>query len=282
MAKVVHTESRRAAGPLRVLDVSSLPENLAEVELFGATAGAYTDALNHRPGLIPAASGGTLVVDRAESMSPALQAKLARVLSEGRVRPIGAEVPISVDVRFIFVASCRKDRLQDENLRRDFVDHIGGLKIVVPPLRERIEDFPELVSLFLREEQGPAPDVDEDGMIALRAHSWPGNVRELRNVLARLHVEHPGGISGADVRSILVPNKSIESTRIPDEVIFEHSLRDLQRLVEREFIVRNYRRLGGDTEALCRLLELSRRQLYRRCVRLGIRLRDERRRGVLE
>ena len=272
VARALHEESPRAGGPFRVIDAVTIPGGLLETELFGAREGAFTDLAADRQGIFAAAAGGTVLIDGIAGMPLDLQAKLLRVLAEGRVRPVGSDEEVELDLRFIFSSPRGVDlELREGKLRADMYHRIRGVVIDVPPLRQRPEDLPDLVQAILAEGPTPAPRLGEGLIERLRELPWPGNVRELRNLLLRLRLESTGVITvdaleratgGGGTRTIFATN-----------LLAGEDLEALKGRLERDYIVYHLRRLGGSTDALCRFLGIRKRQLYRRCARLGIPLR---------
>jgi len=193
------------------------------------------------------------------------------VLSERSARPVGSELDVAVDVRFLFATARDLDaEARAGRLREDLLHRIRVVSIRVPPLRERIEDLPALLDVILREGTGPVPRLGDGVIERLGARSWPGNVRELRNVLLRLRLEHPVEIP-ADAAA--GPGAAIEAP-FSSSLLGGGSLEDLTRLLEREFIRHHLRRTGGDALAVSRLLGVSRKHFYRRLKQLGIPLRS--------
>ncbi|MCL6600968.1 MAG: sigma 54-interacting transcriptional regulator, partial [Alicyclobacillus macrosporangiidus] len=185
LAQSIHQASPRASGPFVAQNCAALPEALMEGILFGTAKGAFTGAID-RPGLFEQAHGGTLLLDELNAMSPALQAKLLRVLQERTVRRLGDTKERQVDVRI--VATMNDDplaALSAGRLRRDLFYRLSVVTLVLPPLRERMEDVPVLVRTFIGKYnrlfglnvQGVAPDL----MRAFLRYHWPGNVRELEH-----------------------------------------------------------------------------------------------------
>jgi DNA-binding NtrC family response regulator len=276
VARVLHEESPRRGGPFVVFDCAAVPESLLEVELSGAAAGAYTDQVQDRRGVLDLARGGTVLLESVDALSVSAQAKLLRIASERTVRPLGSEDEVPLDVRF--VASSSKDlrsEVEAGRFRADLFHRLVVVDLHVPPLRERPEDLRPLAERFLSEAPGPRLRLGEDAWKELRLHSWPGNVRELKNVIARLRLEVEGRASGADVRRVLGAHEA--PSVVAAQLLDAEKLPVLQERLERDYILYHYRRLGGSTPDLCRLLGLSRRQLYNRLKRLGVTLREERR-----
>jgi DNA-binding NtrC family response regulator len=190
LAKVIHSESPRTAGPFVAVNTAALPEQLLESELFGHKQGAFTGATRSRRGAFEQAHGGTIFLDEIGEMPLHLQAKLLRVLQEYEIRPIGAEKPSWVDVRVI--AATNRD-LEDEvargNFRKDLYYRLSVVQLNIPPLRMRREDIPNLsrrfVMDFKRKIGRDVRQISESAMIALCRYDWPGNIRELMNVIER-------------------------------------------------------------------------------------------------
>jgi DNA-binding NtrC family response regulator len=280
VARVIHAESRRFAGPFVVIDLATIPAPLVEVELFGARAGAFTDLAGDRAGILEQARGGTVLIEEVAGAPPELQAKILRVISARAARPVGSETDSAIDVRFLFATA--RD-LEAEagagRLRQDLLHRMRVVSIRVPPLRERQEDLTGLIDLILREGTGPVPRIEAGAVERLAARPWPGNVRELRNVIARLRLEHPAAIPAAAV-SVEEEKEADAASPFPESLLAGRSLEELARLLEREYLRHHLRRTGGDALAVSRLLGVSRKHLYRRLGQLGIPLRSPgRRRG---
>jgi DNA-binding NtrC family response regulator len=182
LAREIHRQSPRAAGPLVAMNCTAVAETLLESELFGHEAGSFTGAIGQRAGKIELAHGGTLFLDEIGDISPAFQAKLLRVLQEHTFERVGGTETLKVDVRF--VAATNKD-LREEvaagRFREDLYYRLNVIALTIPPLRERSkEDIDALVSFFLNGRAASA-----DARAVLRTWHWPGNVRELRNVIER-------------------------------------------------------------------------------------------------
>jgi len=190
LARAIHNEGARASGPFLAVNCAAVPESLLESELFGHEQGAFTGASRSRRGCFELAHHGTLLLDEIGEMPGSMQAKLLRVLQDFEVRRVGGEKPISVDVRVM--AATNRDLLAEvaeRRFREDLYYRLGVMTLTVPPLRERVEDIPDLVGRYLevfriRFGRG-AVSVSDRALEALRRHSWPGNVRELANVIER-------------------------------------------------------------------------------------------------
>ncbi|MBI4570223.1 MAG: sigma-54-dependent Fis family transcriptional regulator [Planctomycetes bacterium] len=190
VARAIHEYSARARKMFVPLNCAAVPETLADSHLFGHVRGAFTGADSDRRGCIETASGGTLFLDEIADLKPDVQAKLLRVLEDGKQRRVGAEQEIPVDVRVLAAAQKPPEQLVRENrLRADLFYRLGSIHIHIPPLRERGADVEGLVMFFLRrfseEIKKPVQGITPEALAALRKYSWPGNVRELRNVIER-------------------------------------------------------------------------------------------------
>ena len=192
-ARAIHHLSPRREGPLVVVNCGALPDTLLESELFGYVAGAFTDAKADKPGRLALADGGTLFLDEVADMSPALQARLLRVLQEREFEPLGATAPRQVDVRVIAATNQRlPDLVASGAFRQDLLFRLNVIKIELPPLTSRREDIPLLVSHFLgrlsRKSARPAPRVADSVLSLLLRYDFPGNVRELENIVEHAFV----------------------------------------------------------------------------------------------
>jgi DNA-binding NtrC family response regulator len=190
VAKALHYNSRRQFAPFVPINCSALPENLLESELFGHRRGAFTGAINDKKGLFQEADGGTIFLDEIGSMSPMLQSRILRVLQEREVRRVGDNIPVYVNVRVVAATNePLEKRIQEGTFREDLYYRLNVIPIQLPPLRDRRDDVPLLVSHFLRDKVHPrlgrSFEITRQAIEALCAHEWPGNVRELENVIER-------------------------------------------------------------------------------------------------
>jgi DNA-binding NtrC family response regulator len=197
IAKAIHQLSPRGSGPFVRVNCGALAENLLESELFGHVRGAFTGAIDNRTGRFEAAHTGTIFLDEINSTTAKLQVKLLRVLQEHEFERVGDTQTIRVDTRVI--SASNRDLLEEVDLNRfreDLYYRLNVVSIVLPPLRERREDIPELVGHFLKiyneRNNRHVPYVERAAMEALQSYSWPGNVRELQNYIERAVVLAPG------------------------------------------------------------------------------------------
>jgi DNA-binding NtrC family response regulator len=190
VARTLHELSPRAKGPFVAVNCAAIPETLLESEIFGHEKGAFTGALERRPGCFELAHEGTIFLDEIAEMNPGTQAKFLRILQDGTVRRVGGKTEIKVDVRVL--AATNKDpvkAIQEGTFREDLYYRLNVVSLTLPPLRERRDDIPALVQAFVEEfntrYDKHIRSVDESVLNALVAQPWPGNVRELRNTLER-------------------------------------------------------------------------------------------------
>jgi DNA-binding NtrC family response regulator len=265
VARTVHALSSRRKGPFVAVNCAAIPETLLESEIFGHEKGAFTGAVERRQGCFELADGGTLFLDEVAEMQPGTQAKFLRVLQEGQFRRLGAQNETHVNVRI--VAATNKDplkALQDGALREDLYYRLNVLTITVPPMRERMEDIPELVQAFVdefNERHGRSiRGVDDDALDVLRRHRWPGNVRELRNVIERAVIVCPDDL----VRAEHLP--AFDEASLPTvsgteaEVIL--SVGTTVEDAERELILKTLKQTGGNKTRAAVILGISLKTLH--------------------
>ena len=200
VARAIHAQGARAAGPFIAVNCGAIPETLMEAELFGCRPGAYTGALHERQGLFQAAHGGSLLLDEVDDLPLVMQVKLLRALQERRVRKLGGSADEAVDVRILCASQHGLARgVAAGSFRQDLYYRLNVIELVVPPLRERLGDLPALCEAILarlapRQVVHLAPAV----LAALERHAFPGNVRELENLLERALAFADGGVITAD------------------------------------------------------------------------------------
>jgi len=279
VARAIHFGSTRSAGPFIPLNCVAIPEDLAESMLFGHVRGAFTGATMDRKGFFELAHGGTLFLDEIGDMPVSLQAKLLRVLEDGRVMPLGATREKLVDVRI--VAATNADlpaQIQGGAFRQDLYFRLAQFSVEVPPLRARREDIPLLaahfVHLFSREMGVPEPQVGADLLTALEAHEFPGNVRELKNVIERALIESGGADLKAEhlrlgPRRLAANVPQSQATASPSSAVEPPlmSVADLPlNLEEAEnlLIRRALTETGGNIAEAARRLGINRTRIYRK------------------
>jgi len=274
IAEALHRLSERAAGPLVKLNCAALPESLLEAELFGYERGAFTNAMQAKPGLVESAHEGTLFLDEIADMSATVQAKMLRVLESGEVTRIGALRPKHVDVRLVSASHKALERLVEAgSFRADLYYRICGAKVRVPPLRERPDDILALASHFLEAhaaESGRGPTrFSKEAAQALCAHAWPGNVRELRTTVLRAALMARAGT--------LVEGSHVELAAAPADGVAQAAPAGLAApggattaASEKARIEAALDKTGHSQKRAAELLGMSRRTLLRRLDELGI------------
>ncbi|MFD2517990.1 sigma-54-dependent transcriptional regulator [Salinimicrobium flavum] len=205
VAHWLHQKSERSAGPMIEVNCAAIPSELIESELFGHVKGAFTSANKDRAGKFEAANGGTIFLDEVGDMSLSAQAKVLRALQESKISRVGSDKDIKVDVRVI--AATNKDlkrEIEEKKFREDLYHRLAVILIKVPPLNERRDDIPLLISYFaekISEEQGMNKKTfSEDALKLLKEYNWTGNIRELRNVVERLIILGGSEVSKEDVQ----------------------------------------------------------------------------------
>ena len=280
VARAIHEQSGRRENAFVTLNCAAVPAELIESELFGHEKGAFTGAASKHLGKFEQADSGTLFLDEIGDMPVAMQAKLLRVLEEGEVERVGGDRPIRVNVR-VLVATHRnlEDLVKQNTFRRDLFHRIYVFPLLLPPLRERLEDFPLLVEHFARQvaaqNRWKEKIFANDAIDELRRYTWPGNIRELRNVVERLVLlagESP--VSAAEVRLVLpVSDDGSGSTSVGGS-LGTGTLAERTEQFEREVLLAEIRRQNFHMTNVARAMGLERSHLYKKCQQLGIDLQS--------
>ena len=280
VARAIHYNGPRAKKPFVVQNCSAFNDNLLESALFGHSKGAFTGAIKDKKGLFEIADGGTFFLDEIGDMSPSLQVKLLRVLQEGTFTPVGATEVRHVDVRVI--AATHKDltrMVERGEFREDLYYRINVIRIVVPPLRERMDDLPLLAEHFMRKHfrgKGRAPVLSEDAMAALVGYAWPGNIRELENEIERLLVlggdldELPADLLSPRVRDSEAAVGAARGAGGARPVPQSGSLKDAVEALERDMIHQGLIRTHWNKSQLAKELAISRSNLIQKCSYYGL------------
>lgn len=267
IARALHFQGRRAAGPFVPVNCAAIPKDLVASELFGHEAGAFTGATRSHRGYFEQAHGGTLFLDEVAEVPVPVQATLLRVLAERRIRRVGSEASVPVDVRVVAATNRDLEAAIDEgDFRRDLYYRIAVVPVRLPPLRERGGDVLLLARHLARKAAGRAVSLTPAAEAELLRHRWPGNVRELENVLARavLLSRTRDVIDAAD---LALP----EPSRAADAVVPEFPAGgvDLAQ-IEREWIRRALGFTGGNRTRAAQLLGISRHALLYRIEKFGL------------
>jgi DNA-binding NtrC family response regulator len=262
VARALHANSPRGDRPLVTINCAALQEALLESELFGHEKGAFTGAVQAKPGLVEVAEGGTLFIDEVAEMAPGLQAKLLRVLEDGHYRRVGGTQENCADVRVIAATNRPlEEELKTGRFREDLYYRLNVLTVDLPLLRERREDIPELVEHFLTSRKiGPTRyRIEPPALEALTCYDWPGNVRELANVIERAQIlaeEHL--ITVHDLPENLAEARPTAASGAPAGGDPRHL-----REVERRHVQAVLHEVKGNKVRAAKALGISRRALYR-------------------
>ena len=286
LARAVHEEGRRRGGPFVAVNCGAFPETLLESELFGHEQGAFTGATQARKGYFEQADEGTLFLDEIGELPLHLQVKLLRALEERRVRRLGAERQMPVDVRLM--AATNRDLEQEveaNRFRRDLYYRLAVVTLTLPPLRERVEDIPVLIETYVEQFRvalnRPIRGIQPTALAALTRYGWPGNVRELINVVERAVLLSPGPEIGvADLpRAISTPGAgvSVQGAARPAEPAawrgkpLGEARREVVGAFEKAYLTDLLRATGGRIGETARQAGLSERSLYELMRRHGLR-----------
>ena len=275
VARAIHEGSDRAEGPFVRVNCAAVPETLFESELFGHEKGAFTGAVANRAGRFERADGGTLFLDEVGELPLSMQPKLLRAIEAGEIERVGGGGTQTVDVRV--VAATNRDlarMVEDGSFREDLYYRLNVVQLVVPPLRERRDDVPELARHFLewacREENLPLRELAPEAERELVAHAWPGNVRELRNVIERLVIFSSSARLGLEELRRALPGGGGAPAAASGLFDSELALRDLVAEAEREAIRRRLERFEGNKTRAAESLGLERSHLYKKMKGLGL------------
>ncbi|MCC7012621.1 MAG: sigma-54-dependent Fis family transcriptional regulator [Planctomycetes bacterium] len=274
VARALHENGPRRERPFIGVNCGAIAEGLLESELFGAVKGAYTGSVKDRAGLIESAQGGVLFLDEIGEMSLALQAKLLRVLQERKVRRVGGNEEIGVDVRV--VSATHRDLSREVaagKFREDLYYRLKVVQVEVPPLRERREDIPLLIDAFItrlhednKSTARAKPQMSREALERLMAHDWPGNVRELQNEITRMYALG-GDVLGPDLVSHLS-----KAPRLGQQGGVRGLVGRRMEDVEADLIRATLEVTGGKRGEAARMLGIPRRTFYNRLKALGIEL----------
>ncbi|HEY3286034.1 MAG TPA: sigma-54 dependent transcriptional regulator [Gemmatimonadaceae bacterium] len=270
VARALHRQSRRAAGPFVEVNCAAIPSELIESELFGHMKGSFTGAVQDRAGKFEQADSGTLFLDEIGDMSLAAQAKVLRVLQEGEVTRIGGQKPRTVDVR---VVAATNKTLEEEigagRFREDLYYRLNVVPVVVPPLRERRDDIPVLIQYFLDQfapKGSAARGMELAAAERLTALEWPGNVRELRNTVERLLILSRGSqVTVADVER-LVGARAVEGSSLGG-LDSCRTFEEFKLAAERAFLTAKLREHDWNVAETARALDMPRSNLYKKIER---------------
>jgi two-component system response regulator HydG len=269
VARAIHANSPRAERPFVSVNCAAISETLLESELFGHVRGAFTGAVTSRKGLFEEANGGTFFFDEIAETPPAFQAKLLRAIQEGEIRRLGDNKSIQVDVRIIAATNQElKPAIAEKRFREDLYYRLNVARFVLPPLRERREDIPQLVDHFLAKygrKMGRQVHLGDGVLDYLMRYEYPGNIRELENLIEQgvaLAVE-----GEVRLQDVIPPDEESYASRDEPEV---KPLQDVVERAEQEAIERALSKVEGNKERAAELLGLSSTTLWRKMKRLNV------------
>jgi two-component system nitrogen regulation response regulator NtrX len=274
VAHTIHRLSQRSHKPMVEVNCAAIPEDLIESELFGHEKGAFTGASTMRKGKFDKASDGTIFLDEIGDMSLKAQSKTLRILQEQKFERVGGTRTIKVDVRVI--AATNKDlevEIESGTFREDLYFRLNVIPMRVPPLRERVEDIPELVEEFLKEflrnTNMEPKKISEEAIDSLKKYDWPGNVRELKNLVERLMIMTPGEVIQA--KHIPSPfNGSTETGEGFESAFVVDSLKEARSRFERVFIENKLKEFGGNISQTAEAIGIERSNLHKKMKAYGL------------
>ena len=277
VARLVHQGSKRAAGPFVVVNCSTLPAERLDIELFGTDGETGPDALRVS-GAFEMAHGGTLLLKEVADLPQPLQSRLARVLQEQSYMRDAGKTRVEVDVRVLATTSrTLPEEIAAGHFREELFHRLNVVSLRIPPLSERREDIPELAADLLQRVAAAtglaSRTIGEDTLAALQGHDWPGNVRQLRNVIERLLILAPSG--GGPIRADVLPSDVSEDA--PSVLRWEKGgeimqlpLRDAREVFEREYLLAQVTRFGGNISRTATFVGMERSALHRKLKSLGL------------
>ena len=275
VARALHRNSPRSAGPFVAVNCGAITETLLESELFGHVKGSFTGAVSDKQGLFEEANGGTIFLDEIGETSPGVQVKLLRVLQESEIRRVGGSRPVRVDVR-VLAATNRdlENEVKEGRFREDLYYRLSVVALRVPPLRDRSEDLALLAAHALRRARDAgarATTISEEALTVLAAYDWPGNVRELENTIEHAALYARGAVITPDD----LPEK-IRNHHHPNGGKIPAMFEDLPSLdeLERRYLIHVLNSVSGSRTRAAEVLGIDRRTLYRMAERYAINLKE--------
>lgn len=272
-ARAIHAMSERCDKPFIPINCGAIPESLLESVLFGHEKGAFTGAVDVHQGFFERAEGGTLFLDEVDSLSPAAQTRLLRVIQEGELERVGGKQTILVDLRIISATNVQlEQKVEQGEFRHDLYYRLNVVKLVIPPLAERPEDLPPLVHLILqkmnKKHNKKVEAVSREVMQKIRAYHWPGNVRELENTLERAVLFCKGNeIHELDIDGGNVVNRPVDWKQQKERAIAD---------VERNFLQTSLQQFQGDIKKIAQCMEITPRAVYNKLKKYRINPDDYR------
>ncbi len=272
VARSIHEKSTRRSESLVEVNCAAIPNELIESELFGHEKGAFTGAVQSRAGKFELANNGTLFLDEIGDMSLQAQAKVLRVIEEGKISRVGGTKQMNVDVRIISATNKNlKDEIEKGNFREDLYHRINVIPIEVPPLRERRDDIPLLIDHFVKDISDKHKKLpvsfSKDAIALLQGLSWPGNIRELRNIVERIIIlVNKKEITKQDI-DFLVPLEKVNIENLIEET---NSFQEFKERAERAFILKQLEQNHWNISKTADEMDIQRSHLYNKIKKYGI------------
>ncbi len=275
-ARLLHAKSRRAQGPFIAINAATIAPDRMEVELFGVEASGEQ---SHKVGVFEQAHGGTLYLDEIADMPLETQSKILRVLVEQNFERVGGSPKVQVDVRVMSSTSRDLRRAIDDGIfREDLFHRLNVVPLNVPALADRREDIPELVQHFMGQFTSssglPSRRIGDDALAALQAHDWPGNVRQLRNIVERLLILATQDVEDVITADLLPAEVGSGSPTLSNGGQTEHiislPLREAREAFEREYLMAQIKRFGGNISRTASFIGMERSALHRKLKSLGV------------
>ncbi len=275
VARSIHLKSERRDKPFVEVNCAAIPDTLIESELFGYEKGAFTNAISQKKGKFEVADKGTVFLDEVADMSMQTQAKLLRVLQEMTFERVGGVKQITVDVRF--VAATNKDiheEIKEGGFRDDLLYRLNVIPIHVPPLRERVEDIPQLIEYFLMrfsvETGKKKKDISGDALNLLCNYQWPGNIRELKNIVERLNIMVSEDVIKEDNVKMYLPDSPAKNLKMPKAN--DLALKEAKDMFEREFIINKLKENDNNISQTAKALDIERSYLHKKIKTYNIKI----------
>ena len=272
VARAIHLKSNRSAKPYIKVNCAAIPETLIESTFFGHTKGSFTGALGDKKGKFEQADGGTIFLDEIAELPLNAQSKLLRVLESGEIEKVGMAFPKKVDVRIIAATNKDLEKLVSTGkFREDLYHRLVVYQIVIPPLRDRVDDIPVLAQYFLRlfaeKYNKPLIRFSNHAIEVLKKQQWPGNVRMLANVIEKIAIAtNTAQVTAKDVFWAL----KINEETAPEQMITLLSLEKFLSFQEKEYLRQIVRFTNGNKAKAARILEIDRATLWRKMMRYGL------------
>ncbi|HCY76434.1 MAG TPA: Fis family transcriptional regulator [Ignavibacteriales bacterium] len=272
VARAIHKKSLRKDKSFVEVNCAAIPNELIESELFGHEKGSFTGAVQQRIGRFELAHKGTIFLDEVGDMSHQAQAKVLRAIEDGKIERVGGGKKIDVDVRLIAATNKNlKEEIEKGNFREDLYHRLNVIPIIVPPLRERLEDIPILIDHFTHDislkHKKPVTKFSDEAIRILQNQSWTGNVRELRNIIERIIIiVDKKEISGKDIDFMFAGNQQ----SVDELVDTSNSFQEFKEKAERVFILKQLRSNDWNISKTAEILDIQRSHLYNKMKKYGI------------